>query len=461
MTDRWSRGYCVRMSVSSATATFLAARKQPRSSIERLMSTSRTVEVWVSCSVRWTSKSVGGELDPPIAARGTGRRRVLLAAQGVEQRPAQVEMERVAELVRLGRLVALPSPPAAIDPVAAERVPLEPREQVVEDLLADLAAAARGELQPLAVTREVAGFLEATREVVERIELARGVVAEQVAHLGAIDARRGRPAIRRRTARRPAGPSPGAGRSAPVRRRGRAARRHRTAPGRRARPAAAGRGSRPAGPGHQEPVVAQEGVHHRLELGALLRAHRAHQRLHRGHPLGELVDDVVEGAGAREELAVLGEELRRVGVATADPLADQLVEVADHLAVRGEVLRAHRADRLGHPFDELVEHLALEPLDELVEAVARVGLEEVVVLEAADPLADVGRQRVELIEPSRRDVAEHRPQGRRRTGCRVVGLSVGRASSRLRRVRRSTPVPSSATISSSSRRMSPSTSLSW
>ena len=62
----------------------------------------------------------------------------------------------------------------------------------------------------------------------------------------------------------------------------------------------------------QEPVVAQEGVHHRLELGALLRAHRAHQRLHRRHPLGELVDDVVEGAGAREELAVLGQELRRV-----------------------------------------------------------------------------------------------------------------------------------------------------
>ena len=52
MTDRWSCGYWVRMSVSRATATFFAARKQPRSSIERLMSTSRTVEVRVSCSVR-------------------------------------------------------------------------------------------------------------------------------------------------------------------------------------------------------------------------------------------------------------------------------------------------------------------------------------------------------------------------------------------------------------------------
>ena len=52
MTHRSSCGYCVRISVSSATATFFAATKQPRSSIERLMSTRRTVEVRVSCSVR-------------------------------------------------------------------------------------------------------------------------------------------------------------------------------------------------------------------------------------------------------------------------------------------------------------------------------------------------------------------------------------------------------------------------
>ena len=35
----------------------------------------------------------------------------------------------------------------------------------------------------------------------------------------------------------------------------------------------------------QQPVVAQERLHHRFELGALLRAHRAQERLHRGHPL--------------------------------------------------------------------------------------------------------------------------------------------------------------------------------
>ena len=146
MTARSSCGNCVRISVSSATATFLAARKQPRRSIERLMSTSSTVEVRVSCSVRKTSKSSG-------ARRTAGRPRAAPgafsgAAQRVLDRAAEVEMERVAELVRLGRLLALAAPPGPVDPVAAERVARQPREQVVEDLLADppaaRAASARG-----------------------------------------------------------------------------------------------------------------------------------------------------------------------------------------------------------------------------------------------------------------------------------------------------------------------------
>src|SRR5437773_2649899 len=52
------------MSESSAMATFLAARKQPRRNIDRLMSIIKTVEACVWCSVRWTMKSCG--------AMGTG-----------------------------------------------------------------------------------------------------------------------------------------------------------------------------------------------------------------------------------------------------------------------------------------------------------------------------------------------------------------------------------------------------
>ena len=124
------------------------------------------------------------------------------------------------------------------------------------------------------------------------------------------------------------------------------------------------------------------------------------------------------------------------------------------------------------PCDELIEDLALEPLDQLIEAFARVRLEEVVVLQAADPLPDVRREAVELVEPAGGDVAEH-SGGRSR---RLVGgggrhwawrASSAVASATVRSVRdasssrRSTPARSSATISSSSRRMSPRTSLSW
>src|SRR6185312_8297628 len=101
----------------------------------------------------------------------------------------------------------------------------------------------------------------------------------------------------------------------------------------------------------------------------------------------------------REEPAVLREELAHVRLAAADPLADQLVEIADHVAVGGEILRRHRADRIAHPGHELVEDLLAQPLDELVEALPGVRLEEVVLAQIADALAEIGRERVEPIEP--------------------------------------------------------------
>ena len=105
------------------------------------------------------------------------------------------------------------------------------------------------------------------------------------------------------------------------------------------------------------------------------------------------------------------------------------------------------SDMPGHV---LVEHLPAEPLDELVEPVARIRLEEVVVLEAADPLADVAGSAVELVEPLAPP---------RRAASRGGQASAPSASSRdASSSRRSTPARSSATISSSSRRMSPRTS---
>src|SRR6478752_1806263 len=112
---------------------------------------------------------------------------VLRPAQGVLDRPPDVEVERVAELVRLRRLLALPAPPGPVDPVAAEGVPRQAGEQVVEDLLADPPAAARRQLEPIALPGEVAGLLELAGELVERLEVAGALRPEQLADLVSVE----------------------------------------------------------------------------------------------------------------------------------------------------------------------------------------------------------------------------------------------------------------------------------
>ena len=57
------------------------------------------------------------------------------------------------------------------------------------------------------------------------------------------------------------------------------------------------------------------------------------------------------------------------GSLAADPLRMQRVEIADHLAVRGQVLRGHRP-MASRTADELLEHLLPQAFDELVEAAA-------------------------------------------------------------------------------------------
>ena len=313
-------------------------------------------------------------------------------------------MERVAELVRLGRLLALPSPTLAIDAMPTERVAPKAGEQLVEHVLADLACTPGRQLEPLPVAGQVAGLLETPRQVIEGVEVTDGVVAHQVAHLVPVD--RGEVARRFHVHQRVLEPFH---RLQPGDLRQRAIERERLV-ATEADPVAEPAGEeqievrRQLGQVDQQPVVTEQRVHHRLELGSLLRAEGAHQRLHRRHALGELVDDVVEGAGAWEELPVLREELARIGVLAADPLPDQLVEVAHHLAVRGEVLGRHRADRIAHPRRELVEHLLAQSFDQVVEPLPRSGLHEVVLAEVADPVTEVGRQRIEPIEPPGRQV---------------------------------------------------------
>src|SRR5437879_9222950 len=89
-------------------------------------------------------------------------------------------MERVSELVRLRRLLALPSPAVLSDPMATERVARQAGEQVVEDLLADAPAPARRQLESLAAAGQVAGSLQLAGQLVEGFEVAGGLRPQQL-----------------------------------------------------------------------------------------------------------------------------------------------------------------------------------------------------------------------------------------------------------------------------------------
>ena len=150
-----------------------------------------------------------------------------------------------------------------------------------------------------------------------------------------------------------------------------------------------------------------------MELRPLLWRHRPEERLHGSHPLGELGDDVVERPGAWEEAAVLREEvvdLVLARLATFEALLEQAVEIADHLAVRIEILGRRALDRLRQAVHEPIERLLAQAFGQLVEPVPCPRLHEVVFLELPDPVPDVAGQSVELVDPAGGGVAEHRPE---------------------------------------------------
>jgi hypothetical protein len=341
-------------------------------------------------------------------------------------------VERFTKLVGLRRLLALSAPAALLDPVAAEAVATQPREQVVEDLLPDAPAAPRRELEPVAVARQVSGALELPRQLVEPFEIAHRVVAEQVTDVTAVELREiGRPVdvaqcILERVER-----------LEPPDLLERAVEPERLVASEPEAVAQAARnelvqGRRKLSQVPAQAIVAQQRVGHLLEFGSLLGGHRPQQRLHGGHPLRELGDDVVEVARPREKPAVPGEEFGRIRIAAGELLLQQLVEVADHLAVRREILGRDALDGLGQARDILVEHLLPQPLHELLESLTCRRFHEVVFLELANAAADVTGQRVELIETLAGHLAQHLAQSavvegvRSRSFCRVAGLRLRR-----------------------------------
>ena len=201
-----------------------------------------------------------------------------------------------------------------------------------------------------------------------------------------------------------------------------------------ARPAAAGRASRRAGRGPSAAGRRAAARPSSSELRALLRRSATHQRLHRGHPLGQLLDDVVERPGAREERAVARQE------AVDIVLEARRRPAAPAAAGRGRApspgsRRAARAWRRGSPRD-MPSKCASSTWPRSRSSSSskrspRVGLEEVVVGQAADALAEVrraapraapgGARRGRRPAAERRRVAARSPEVRRRSIPRRSG----------------------------------------
>ena len=86
-------------------------------------------------------------------------------------------------------------------------------------------------------------------------------------------------------------------------------------------------------------------------------------------------------------------------------LLEERVEVADHLAHAGQVLRRDALDPLLQALEVGLQHLAAQLVGELVEGVARLVVHELVVAQAVQAPGDVRRQRVEAVLPLPRGAA--------------------------------------------------------
>jgi hypothetical protein len=152
--------------------------------------------------------------------------------------------------------------------------------------------------------------------------------------------------------------------------------------------------------------LAEQRLHHVLELAPLPGRHAVEQRLHLRRLLPELLEELVEAFHAGEILAPLVLEGLEVRLAPLRPLAQHLVEVAEHLAHPRHVLGAHVLEPLLHALHEGLEHLLLEGLHQLPEHAVGVGVHELVALQPAHPSSGVLGQGVERLAALRRHLLE-------------------------------------------------------
>ena len=131
---------------------------------------------------------LGSRCAPPEVVREQAHRDPRpVALHRVHQGLAQLEQEGIAELVGLDLVGAVAARPALLERVAAEAVALEVPEDVAQGLVADLADGPRGQLEAVALPLEVAGLLELLGHLAQALEVALGLLAQELLDLLGVD----------------------------------------------------------------------------------------------------------------------------------------------------------------------------------------------------------------------------------------------------------------------------------
>ena len=132
--------------------------------------------------------------------------------------------------------------------------------------------------------------------------------------------------------------------------------------------------------------VAVDGGIHRLEQFApLLRGHAVKEGLHLPHLTGEHLHEFVElrGGSSPNMAPPLVHEAFEIGLQTSQLLPHHPVEVAQHLAGLGHLLRVHVLHLLPHLRGDGAEHLLAKLVHQLLKLPLGLGVDEVEILEFA------------------------------------------------------------------------------
>ena len=159
--------------------------------------------------------------------------------------------------------------------------------------------------------------------------------------------------------------------------------------------------------------VAVDGGIHRLEQFApLLGGHAVQEGLHLPHLTGEHLHEFVETARrvVAEHGAPLVHETLEIGLQTGELLPHHPVEVAQHLADLGHLLRVHVLHLLPHLGCDGAEHLLAKLVHEFLKLPLGLGVDEVEILEFAQGARCALRQLVEVfavpVSPLAEEVAQ-------------------------------------------------------